>query len=412
MDVEINTLPIGIEGTEQDSLYHPDLLQSLNQNLRQQLAARNAPLITLEQRHEQARTALTAAVSSRALGRAAFSQELDKCYEALTAIYTSLNLPPEQRSLQYINRHGLVMSPDYCITTITDAPRVDAFWQALEPLISIDGSNIKNKPEHLVYPACGPYAPLLLPLLHSLKQQERLNPQLKVTLIDVHPAAAQTALALVSLCGLADQIDVLCLDACDYQTELGSVNILLLESMQHGFGREAHLSICQHFEPMLADDAIMVPENISIQAVLAKSSEEFLSAGRDSSIVNAGRIELGSILELNRHNLQQLQTLELDEGSSLVECDQVKIPDNLTDAKDYILLLTTRIKVAENCWIEEYESGISHPLPDMSVCIGFIPKDCKPGDLLAKPGDSLKFYYRKLGLPGFLPTLVESEVSS
>jgi hypothetical protein len=182
--------------------------------------------------------------------------------------------------------------------------------------------------------------------------------------------------------------------------------------MQHGFGREAHLSICQHFEPMLADDAIMVPENISIQAVLAKSSEEFLSVGRDRSIVNAGRIELGSILELNRHNLQQLQTLELDEGSSLVECDQVKIPDNLTDAKDYILLLTTRIKVAENCWIEEYESGISHPLPDMSVCIGFIPKDCKPGDLLAKPGDSLKFYYRKLGLPGFLPTLVESEVSS
>ena len=30
MDIEINTLPIGIEEAEQDSLYHPDLLQSLN----------------------------------------------------------------------------------------------------------------------------------------------------------------------------------------------------------------------------------------------------------------------------------------------------------------------------------------------------------------------------------------------
>lgn len=411
MDIEINTLPLGIERTTQDSLYHPDLLQSLNQNLRQQLATRNAPLITLEQRQEQARAALTAAVASRELGRAAFSKELNKCYEALTSIYTSLDLPPEQRSLQYINRHGLVMSPDYCIKTITDTPRVGAFWQALEPLIGVD-ANTAGKPQHLVYPACGPYAPLLLPLLYSLKQEERLNPQLKVTLIDVHPAAAHTALELVRLCGLADQVDVLCLDACEYQSELGSVDILLLESMQHGFGREAHLSICQHFESLLAHDAIMVPENISICAVLAKSTEEYPVDKRDTSIANPGRIELGSILEVNRHNLLQLQTLELDGGNSLVECDQVKIPDDIVDAKDYILLLTTRIKVAENCWIEEYESGISHPLPDLSVCIGFTPNDYKPSDLLATPGDSLKFYYRKLGLPGFLPTLVKSEVSS
>jgi hypothetical protein len=163
---------------------------------------------------------------------------------------------------------------------------------------------------------------------------------------------------------------------------------------------------------MLANDAIMVPENISIRAVLAKSSEEFPLAGRDTSIVNSNRMELGSILEVNRQSLQQLHTVELDEGNSLVECDQVKIPDDIMDAKDYILMLTTRIKVAENCWIEEYESGISHPLPDLSVCIGFTPNNFKTGDLLAKPGDSLKFYYRKLGLPGFLPTLVESEVSS
>ena len=411
MDIAINTLPLGAEGATQDSLYHQDLLQSLNQNLRQQLATRNAPLITLEQRQQQARAALTTAVSSRELGRIAFSQELNKCYDALTAIYTSLDLPPEQRSLQYINRHGLVMSPDYCIKTITDTPRVGAFWQALEPLIGVD-ANTAGKPQHLVYPACGPYAPLLLPLLYSLKQEERLNPQLKVTLIDVHPAAAHTALELVRLCGLADQVDVLCLDACEYQAELGSVDILLLESMQHGFGREAHLSICQHFESLLAHDAIMVPENISICAVLAKSTEEYPVDKRDTSIANPGRIELGSILEVNRHNLLQLQTLELDGGNSLVECDQVKIPDDIVDAKDYILLLTTRIKVSENCWIEEYESGISHPLPDLSVCIGFTPNDYKPSDLLATPGDSLKFYYRKLGLPGFLPTLVKSEVSS
>ncbi len=411
MDIAINTLPLGTEGATQDSLYHQDLLQSLNQNLRQQLATRNAPLITLEQRQEQARAALTAAVASRELGRAAFSKELNKCYEALTSIYTSLDLPPEQRSLQYINRHGLVMSPDYCIKTITDTPRVGAFWQALEPLIGVD-ANTAGKPQHLVYPACGPYAPLLLPLLYSLKQEERLNPQLKVTLIDVHPAAAHTALELVRLCGLADQVDVLCLDACEYQAELGSVDILLLESMQHGFGREAHLSICQHFESLLAHDAIMVPENISICAVLAKSTEEYPLDKRDTSIANSGRIELGSILEVNRHNLLQLQTLELDGGNSLVECDQVKIPDDIVDAKDYILLLTTRIKVSENCWIEEYESGISHPLPDLSVCIGFTPNVYKPSDLLATPGDSLKFYYRKLGLPGFLPTLVKSEVSN
>ena len=69
-----------------------------------------------------------------------------------------------------------------------------------------------------------------------------------------------------------------------------------------------------------------------------------------------------------------------------------------------MLMICTHIKTYGDEVIGEYESGISHPLPDMHVCINFTPRDVKPGDLLVKTADKLKFYYRLNGLPGFLAT--------
>ena len=61
----------------------------------------------------------------------------------------------------------------------------------------------------------------------------------------------------------------------------------------------------------------------------------------------------------------------------------------------------------ENEKIYEYDSGITHPLPEQQVCINFTPSESRDGDLLVKSGDDIKFYYRLNGLPGFLATWCE-----
>ena len=83
------------------------------------------------------------------------------------------------------------------------------------------------------------------------------------------------------------------------------------------------------------------------------------------------------------------------------------MPADLDTTIEHILLLTTEMQVYQDLSVTEYASGITHPLPDLSVCIGFEPHNPQPGDLLIKPGDSILFYYRKQGLPGFLPVYVE-----
>jgi hypothetical protein len=123
----------------------------------------------------------------------------------------------------------------------------------------------------------------------------------------------------------------------------------------------------------------------------------------------AERIELGDILKLDKESLQNLSTQEIDEFIRLVECGSVTIPELSQHHDRQVLLICTRVKTFGDEAVGEYDSGITHPLPDMQVCINFSPKDPKPGDLLVKSGDQLKFYYRLNGLPGFLPVLsVES----
>lgn len=386
--------------SEQQYSYHPSLLASLNQQLRTSLTSVSSE--SEKNWPERISNVLLNSVS-QVVSNSSDINLFQQCFQELAGFYCSLNIPAPLRQRQFINKNGLVMSPDYAIRTVLDSVRVGSFWQALSNILP----QYAERECHLVYPACGPFAPLLLPVLYFLREQQRLPQKLEVTLIDIHPAAAQSLQALVEATQLDSVVQVLCQDACDYRTEPGSVDILLVEAMQHGLSREGHLNICQHFAPLLAEDALLLPEKVSVRAVLTQAEDEFPAEPRAEGEKNTRRIDIGPVLELSRDTLRQLDMLRLDDGSELIRCLQVQVPEDLDTSAEHILLLTTEIQVYQNLSLAEYASGITHPLPDLSVCIGFEPRNPQPGDLLIKPGDSILFYYRKQGLPGFLPVYVE-----
>lgn len=386
--------------SEQQYSYHPSLLASLNQQLRTSL--KTPAKISAGEWPERITNVFSESVC-QVINDSPALPVFQQCFQELTGFYCSLDIPAPLRQRQFINKNGLVMSPDYAIRTVLDSVRVSTFWQALSNILP----QYAERECHLVYPACGPFAPLLLPVLHFLREQQRLPEKLEVTLIDIHPAAAQSLQALVEATQLDSVVQVLCQDACDYRAEHGSVDILLVEAMQHGLSREGHLNICQHFAPLLAEDALLLPEKVSVRAVLTQAEDEFPAEPRAVGDKNTQRTDIGPVLELSRDTLRQLNLLRLDDGSELIRCLQVKIPEDLDTSVEHILLLTTEIQVHQDLSLPEYASGITHPLPDLSVCIGFEPRNPQPGDLLIKPGDSILFYYRKQGLPGFLPVYVE-----
>ncbi|QFI38076.1 hypothetical protein FR932_09540 [Moritella marina ATCC 15381] len=342
-------------------------------------------------------------------------QNLTALFENLQQTYQQANIDPALRKRQFIARHGLVMSPDYCITTQKDTLRVSAFirgaHQAIETL-----KTKSNECLHLVYPACGPFAPLLLPLITYYKETGLYDENdLRITLIDMQQGAIDSLKVIIHEMGIAGYInDICCQDACEYQP-ISPIHMVILEAMQHGFSREGHLPIARHFAALMEENGIFLPQEISLRAVLTAGQQEFVEQWQDENghvcaadmqqqTINA-RVQLGEILNLTSTSLLTLPERVLDENISLIECGEVLLPELEDKMGKPLLVICTQIKVYGDEYIGEYDSGITHPLPDMHVCVNFVPHDAKPGDLLVKSGDKLKFFYRLNGLPGFLATV-------
>ncbi|WP_111980150.1 hypothetical protein [Algibacillus agarilyticus] len=343
--------------------------------------------------------------------------KLDTMYEGLNSVYEQADIPSSLRTRQFISKHGLIMSTNHCVTTQRDLFRVRSFIRGVHHAIKKKLSQTDNK-IHLVYPACGPFAPLLLPLLAHYQHNGEVSPeQLNVTLIDIQPAAVASLQAVIRATHLQSFIHkIVCIDACDYQPDI-PIDIIVLEAMQHGVSREAFIPIARHFANVMKPDAFFLPEKVSVRAVIGVGQREFVEQWQNQRPVEGGnmltppnihRIEMGEVLAITPQFLQLNQDLILDEHTRLLPCAELCIPTLIDEQDKPLLLLCTTINVYGEDTLNEYDSGITHPLPDMQVCINFKPKDAKPGDLLVNSGDRLKFYYRLNGLPGFMTTLAAS----
>lgn len=343
-------------------------------------------------------------------------QELSTLYDGLKCILDVADVPPELQQRQFLNKTGLAMSPQHALTTINDVLRVSAFVRAIHRAIG-DLKQRFNKPLHIVYPACGPLAPLLMPLLAYYKHQNIYSADdLSVTLIDIQQGAVMSLQKLFHASGLDCYIrEIICADAVDYHKPPNqTIHLVILEAMQHGFSTEGHLAIAMHFARLLDNHGIFLPQKISIEAVLSSGQREFVDQWHDqqrcrsvstNNVIINERIRLGTVLEITRQSLLTLEKIPVDEFTSLIHCSNLKIPDFEQGEQQKVLLFCCRIDIYGDEVINEYDSGITHPFPDLNICINFVPKaDLRDDDLLVRSGDTLGFFYRMNGMPGFLVT--------
>ena len=326
--------------------------------------------------------------------------------------YKKTELTEEEKTKSYINQTGLIISVKDCINTINDIYRVKSFIRSVDKaLTQLD----KQESIHIVYPACGPFAPLLLPLISYYKvHHNTLLRQIKLTLIDIQPGATKVLENLVEDLKLYEcNIEILCMDVMEYIPSEG-IDLLLMESFQSGLSHEGHMAFALHLIQFMNQNGVLLPEKISITAYLSNCEREYNEQWSNQSrahsdLINSDihnqRIALGELLEVSKESLQKITPIALGNSIKLIECNQVYIPKNISDIKDKTLIISAVISVFGDEHVAEYDSGISHPLPDMSVCIDFKPTVPEPDDLLVRSGDKLKFYYKMGSLPGFLPTV-------
>lgn len=405
----------GISEDAQNILNQSLGIGALNQQLREHLspASETSKKPLSNNIIETAVDVVTEILKASHPDRTLLTGKLAQLFKQQTTLYYQAAIPSALRKRQYISRHGLIISADNCITSILDILRVRAFIRGVDSAIHhMHASRRRSKnPVHIVYPACGPFAPLLLPLLSYYHQQGWYSPlDVQVTLIDIQQAAIISLHTLVEALDVGDYIrEIQHKDAMAFHKQ-SPIDIVLLEAMQHGFSREGHLPLAKYFASLLEPEGIFIPQEVSVSAVLNIGQREFVNQWGSTThceyaLMNPGikdeRTDLGEILSVTQHSLSRLKVETLDENTSLVECNSVRIPENLQQVNQQLLLICSRVRTFNNEWVNEYDSGITHPLPDGHVCIGFTPNDKRPGDLLINPGDILKFYYRLNGLPGF-----------
>lgn len=346
----------------------------------------------------------------------ALAQALATLCDTQVAIFESLDLPLDVRSRSFLCANGVCLSPEHCTSTLKDTLRVRAFLRGAHQALATLSTPEDGIPLHIVYPACGPFAPLLLPLIaHYRARGTYTHEQLQITLIDLQEGAIASLHAIIDAYDIAPYIKaVLQIDACDYQPDEGEhIDMVVLESFQHGFTREGHMAIARHFAPLLAKGGVFLPQNVSIRAFLTNPTREYVDQWKDRTDVREHtidpkikeeRTDIGEILSLTPQNVQNLKTVPSNHpGVTLLECGTLRIPEPPTERDRQMMLFAADLTVYGDERIGQYDSGITHPFPDFRICVNFKPGDSKDDDILLESGDLVTFFYRMDGLPAFLP---------
>lgn len=397
----------------------PTIDDLLKHSIRTQLQSLTQTKLTRAEQRLKLQHSFTQAMEAVLTESAVSHQVLDKLftqmYDQAVLTMSKVELSQELLTRQYISATGLIMSPLNCRTTIKDIYRIKGFARGIDK--AIKKLLEQQSSLHILYPACGPFAPLLLPLLQYYKQHELYtSEQIQLTLVDLQPGAVLSLQQLIADLDIGDFIaEVVEADATLYRPE-GEVDILVIEAMQHGFSKEGQLSMARHLSQFLSLQGYLLPQNISVRGIMVDGETEFNLQWKTAEFahsqhlnpdIQSQRVELGELLSINKSSLLQMKEFVLEEGIQVIEGNTVEIPTGVFDMASRILAIYAHIEVFSGETVEQYDSGITHPLPDMNFYIDAKPRAPEPRHFVANSGDRVRFYYQLTGLPGFIPVKVE-----
>src|SRR5690606_3672370 len=114
---------------------------------------------------------------------------------------------------------------------------------------------------NILYAGCGPFAPLILPLLPFFKPE-----QLSVTLIDINQYSIQTIKEIVAELEYEPYIAAITVaDATQYTySKLKTLHLVITETMFQALTREPQVVITRNLAPQLTKGGILIPEEVKI----------------------------------------------------------------------------------------------------------------------------------------------------
>lgn len=269
---------------------------------------------------------------------------------------------------------GLALSPYVAAQCIRDTHRTVAFVRGVSLALEEARRRFPRGVLEVVYAGTGPFAPLILPLLTTRPLRDVL-----FTFLDAHQTAASSVLALTERLGVGRRTrQVACSDAAAY-SHPAPIHLVVTETLQRSLAAEPFVAIVRNLRRQLAPGGLMVPERVTIEAVLIDALVEQARWGGQAS-AEASR-SLGVLFEVDADG--EHPPLDLDGRSLPME---LTIPALEPEGQRWVAL-ATRIDVFGPLRLREHDSGLTVP----EILWPLSP---------ARAGEAIAFHYALDHAPG------------
>jgi predicted RNA methylase len=225
---------------------------------------------------------------------------------------------------------------------IDDQLRTKRFVSGLFQAVSAVAAR-RAGPVHVLYAGTGPWATLILPLTTRFSPE-----QLRFTCIEINDGSFALLQRTITALGLGAYVEEFIQTDAATHVIAGKlpVDVMLSETMQYCLIDEMQVPIVINLMRQLADDAIMVPERITLSlGVLTGETNHFVDR------------EIGKVFTLDKSTLKAYAPLSgnLDFPTFRLS---VPLPGKTPDGP---LAILTTIEVFGGQNLTHYESGLTNP---------------------------------------------------
>ncbi len=287
------------------------------------------------------------------------SSSVEKDVEHILDLYNFYTHFPIEKDHQgeIILQNGIALSKENAADCMLDYKRTCCFIRGIYKAIIECQKKFPTTRLNILYAGCGPFAPLLLPLL-SFFEPEQIN----ATLIDINKSSIKSIKNIISTLGYDAYIsNSMVANAIHYQyPKTKALHMIITETMFHALTKEPQVAITQNLAPQLTEGGVLIPEEIHVSfgySFFAK--EPFLNQHNEIYYINNITHQ-----NIKRESMEPLfsvtkNTQRNDIDPYYFESRWYPVPENYEETPD--ICIYTHIKVFDIYQLQYEDSLITNP---------------------------------------------------